>query len=493
MRVLFYNWVSPFDPEKRGGGVSAYERALAAVLKTEGIEAGWLNSGLAQDLRPGPPRWEAGGPGQFCLVNARPFAPSHLSFGDPEQISHPPTEAAFAACLAATGPWDVIHFNNLEGLPAEALKIARAHAARVVVMLHNYYPFCPQVNLWFQERESCTTDRGGAACGACLLHPPPSRRRLALALAQKLSVQTGPRGLRLYRRGTAVLRTIRAIRAGRQAGRPPEIPVLAQAQSRALAGRRARMVELLNTHCDVILCVSERVRVLAADFGLRRDLLAVCRIGTPDAARPPAPPRPLLDDRGHLTLAYAGYMRRDKGFFFLLEALEQLPADLAPRISLVLAARLSDPALRPRLLALGQRLGGLTWANGYQREDLDRILAPASLGVVPVLWEDNLPQVALEMHLRGLALLTSDRGGAHEPGNCPALTFPAGDIAAFHQRLAAVLQGEITRADYGKGGAAPPDLQSHLRALRQHWQSGEIQSGVESTSQALEAKAASLP
>jgi len=492
MRVLFYNWVSPFDPEKRGGGVSAYERALAPALVADGIEAGWLNSGLAQDLRPGPPRWERTGPGQFRLVNARPFAPSHLSFGDPEQISHPPTEAAFAACLAATGPWDVIHFNNLEGLPAGALKIARAHGARVVVMLHNYYPFCPQVNLWFQERESCASDRGGAACGQCLLHPPSSRRRLALAVSAAMLERGGLRGLRLYRRSTGLLRALRARR--QPPGRSlPGVPALPGPRALALQGRRAAMIGLLNAHADALLCVSERVRMLASDFGLRRDLLAVCRIGTPDAARPPAPPRPLLDAKGHLTLAYAGYMRRDKGFFFLLEALERLPGRLAPRISLVLAARLSDPALRPRLLALGQKLGGLTWANGYQREDLDRILAPASLGVVPVLWEDNLPQVALEMHLRGLALLTSDRGGAHEPGNCPALTFPAGDIAAFHQRLAAVLQGEITRADYGKGGAAPPDMQSHLRALRQHWQPPETQPKVALTSQALKAKAASLP
>ncbi|RRH71167.1 glycosyltransferase [Falsigemmobacter faecalis] len=490
MRVLFYNWVSPFDPEGRGGGVAAYERALVPALSGAGIEAGWLNSGLAQDLRPGPPRWERCAPGQFRLVNARPFAPSHLSFGDPEQISHPPTEAAFAAFLRATGPWDVIHFNNLEGLPARALQIARAHGARLVVMLHNYYPLCPQVNLWFQERESCASDQGGAACGSCLAHPPAPRRRLSLALATALLERGGPGGLRLYRRGTGLWR---ALRARRSRPGPGGLAALPASAPPALQGRRALMIRLLNENADAILCVSERVRKLSEGFGLRGDLLKTCRIGTPEAARPPAPPRPLLDASGRLTLAYVGYMRRDKGFFFLLDALEQLPADLAARVSLVLAARLSDPALRPRLQALRARLAGLSWANGYQREDLDRILAPAGLGVVPVLWEDNLPQVALEMHLRGLALLTSDRGGAQEPGNCPALVFPAGDIAAFHSRLRAVLQGQITRADYGQGGAAPADMPSHLRVLMQHWQPAEKQPEVALASGGLKAKTPPLP
>ena len=29
---------------------------------------------------------------------------------------------------------------------------------RIVLSLHNYYPFCPQVNLWHAERETCDVD-----------------------------------------------------------------------------------------------------------------------------------------------------------------------------------------------------------------------------------------------------------------------------------------------------------------------------------------------
>lgn len=405
MRVLICNWVSPFDPEGRGGGVAAYERSLAAALPQSGIEAAFFNAGLAQDLRPGPVRWETIGPQHYRLVNSRPFAPGHLAFGDPAQLSHGPTEAVFGDFLARTGPWDVVHLNNLEGLPLAVLAQIRAHGARAVLMLHNYYPFCPQVNLWFQERDACRSDQGGAACRRCLTAPPAPllRRRLALAGLDLLHSRAGP-------------------------------------------AWRAQMVAGINAEASRVLCVSERVREIARTMGLAPALLATCRIGHPDATRQASPGRGLLDDRGDLHLAYLGYLRRDKGFFFLLEALEQLPPALAARVHLILAARCYDPALRARIAALRARLAGLCHHDGYRPDDLDAILAPATLGVVPVLWEDNLPQVAMEMHLRGLALLCSDRGGAQELGQDPALVFAAGDQGAFHALLRQILQGVITRA-----------------------------------------------
>ena len=37
-----------------------------------------------------------------------------------------------------------------------------------------------------------------------------------------------------------------------------------------------------------------------------------------------------------------------------------------------------------------------------------------NLGIVPPLWEDNLPQVAIEMISNGIPVLTSMNGGAKE-------------------------------------------------------------------------------
>ncbi|MAU52910.1 MAG: glycosyltransferase [Roseovarius sp.] len=477
-RVLFVNWVDYLDPEGRGGGVSVYQRNLMAELAARpGIEAIFLASGISHDITARAPRWERirHGPGtdrarRFEIVNSGVMAPAHHSFGDPAQLSHPATEAAFFDFLRATGPYDAVHFNNLEGLPASVLRLKEiAPGTRVVFMLHNYYPVCPQVNLWHRERHSCEDFAGGRACVDCLPHrPDPRLIRLANGVAYRLKclgIAPGGRGFDpLFRWGMRILRRIR----GGARTRPD--PAIA-GDAHAFAARRRAMVKALNTHCDAVLCVSDAVRDLAIRYGIAPERARTCRIGTREAEafHRTAPRGPLPRPDGSLTLAYLGYMRRDKGFFFLLDALETLPLPLSRRLRLVVAARRGEAEAMTRLAALGQRLGGLLHHDGYAHDGLDALLAQVDVGVVPVLWHDNLPQVAIEMHARHIPLLTSDMGGAQELGNCPEMVFVAGDAAAFHDRIAALLSGRIDTGRYWQNARPPVTMAAHVAELAGHY------------------------
>ena len=158
-------------------------------------------------------------------------------------------------------------------------------------------------------------------------------------------------------------------------------------------------------------------------------------------------------------------MRRDKGFFFLLDALEAMPPDKLCRLRLVVAARRGDAATLSRLMALGGRLAGLTFRDGYGAQDLDELLQAVDVGVIPVLWHDNLPQVAIEMHARHIPLLVADRGGAQELGNCLEMVFAAGNIAAFQGRIDALLLDQFDPDAYWQGALAPVSMPDHLAAL----------------------------
>ena len=57
------------------------------------------------------------------------------------------------------------------------------------------------------------------------------------------------------------------------------------------------------------------------------------------------------------------------------------------------------------------------------------------LGIIPVLWEDNLPQVAIEMVAEGVPIIASDRGGASELGNNELFSFEAGNVKACCDRI----------------------------------------------------------
>lgn len=520
MRLLLYNWVDCLDEENRGGGVTLYQKNLMrACIAAGDIDVRVLSAGISYDLLPGRPRWERlrHGPGEararrFEIVNSGVLAPAHNAFGDAAQIDHPATVAAFADFLEREGPFDAVHFNNLEGLPAMVLALRpRFPATRFVLSLHNYYPLCPQVNLWWQERAHCADFDGGRACTDCLPHRHNGQVvRAAHALAYRLKragirpgtalfdrvfrtvMRTGGRGLRLLtcsRRGLrrAAVRMQGRMQLGTQPGmrggmqletsidRAPRamlMPAGPPPAAEAFAARRARMVALINAHCDRVLCVSDRVRALAEAHGLHPGILRTSYIGTAHAARFAAtPPRPaILRADGTLGLGYLGYMRADKGFPFLLQALAALPAALAARLHLTVAAPAGEAATLAQLQAVGARCASLTFHDGYAQEALDAILAGVDVGVVPVLWEDALPQVAIEMHARRIPLLTSDRGGARELAGCDALVFRAGDAGDFAARIAALLEGRITAAGYWAGPVrAPLDMAAHLAELRAHY------------------------
>ncbi|THD76929.1 glycosyltransferase [Thalassobius vesicularis] len=488
MKVLYYNWVDYLDDENRGGGVSQYQRNILKELdRQDGIEATFLSAGIAYDLFRRLPRWEQvrHGPAQdrarrYEIVNSGVLSPAHHSFGHPAQLTHEATLRAFHDFIDATGPYDVVHFNNLEGLPVQALDLKSLWPeTRVILSLHNYYPFCPQVNLWHQERETCTDFEAGGKCVRCLPHTHNVQQ---LKLANGLAYHLKCAGLRpgttafeaLFRPTIKVGRRVAmglslAKRGGRKVAKPGRLTELPRTDGTPFATRRAAMVRAINAHCDRVLCVSDAVSRIAAHHGVGKGLLQTSYIGTAEAdCFHRTHPKPsLLRADGTITLAYLGYMRRDKGFFFLLDALEALPEPLAKRIRLVVAARNPGGQVMDRVSDLGARLAGLQYADGYTHDRLDDLLADVDLGVIPVLWNDNLPQVAIEIHARHIPLLTSDLGGAQELAHCPEMVFRAGDIEALHGRLRAILAGQIDLNAYWAGARPPVSMPEHLAELRQ--------------------------
>ena len=480
MRVLYYNWVDYLDDENRGGGVTVYQRNLmAAAADREDIDAIQLSSGISYDIKPGKPRWDQvrHGPTEdrdrrFEIINSGTLSPSHYSFGQDKQITHPATVDVFEDILRAKGPFDVVHFNNLEGLPAEVLALrSRFPDTRFVLSLHNYYPFCPQVNLWHQEAAHCADFDQGRKCAGCLMgQPDPRLVRLAHATAfrlKRMGMRPGTRAfdvlfrgtLKLGRNGARLVRNLRNV-GQRDRGKSPNLP--ADSATTHFADRRARMVELINAHVDVVHSVSARTAKIAEMYGIDPAKITVSYIGTPHAVEWTRTSPRVRQDAYVLRLVYMGYMRPDKGFPFLLDALEALPDETLARLDLLVAALGGDDQMHRRLQALGKRMARLTLQAGYKPDQMDTLLADRDLAIVPPVWEDNLPQVALESHCRHVPLLTGDRGGAQELSGAAAFIFKAGDVADFGRRLTDILNGQVDMDAYWAGALAPRSVSAHI-------------------------------
>lgn len=450
--------------------MTAYLRNLLAALEQDpDVDPVFLSSGLSYDLRRKAPRWrrmqKGAGPPRYEIVNSGVLSPSHYSFGDPAQLSHPPTRETVFDFITRTGPYDVIHFHNLEGLPADVLALkARWPETRVILTLHNYYPFCPQVNLWHQERVLCCDYKEGARCGTCLpkrWNPQLVRRVYAGA---PWLMRAGPAGA-----GSGAAQAARQLASAGRRFLPARDPAPTHPdEAQGYATRRAGIVDMINQGCDQVLCVSDRTRQLAQHYGVTPGLLCTSYIGTRDAQKYAQirPKTSYLASKKTLTLGFFGYMRPDKGGPFLLEALAALPSDMAARIRLLVAARLRSASDRALLDRVRVRLAGVVHHDGYTRDDLDGLMRGVDVGVIPVLWEDNLPQVAIEMHARRIPVLTSNRGGAQELAMCPDMVFPAGDADALTGRLRALLAGEIDLEAYWRGARVPQTVEAHTAELK---------------------------
>lgn len=167
-----------------------------------------------------------------------------------------------------------------------------------------------------------------------------------------------------------------------------------------------------------------------------------------------------------LNIIYMGYMRKDKGFFFFLDALNKLDVEISKRITVSIAAKINNKKVKEKLYELKRFFKDIIiYEHGYNHENIDAILNNINLGIVPVLWEDNLPQVAIELKSKGIAVLASSRGGAKELTNNKNFEFEAGNIKDFNKKIVNIVKNQNYLNEYFTDGIKLYTIKEHCREL----------------------------
>ena len=437
MKILYFNWVPTKAFSFDGGGVSIYQKNLLNYFsQKEDVDVYYLTTSYAYDLIEKEPyirkckNTKIKGIKEFEIVNSPILAPSFYSFNKVSPyFMIDKTIVAIDKFIQAIGSVDVIHFNNLEGISARVLELKKKYPQiKFVYSMHNYFPFCPQVNLWYRDKENCIDYHEGEKCKNCNLFPVDYK-------------------MKMFERSDFA--NLKHRKLSKIAGKVFSIFHKLEPfdQNPDFKFRRENYVNLINNNIDVVLCVSHRVKKIAIKMGISSAKCIVQYIGTKHADYASNFPNIMSHD-GTITLGYLGYMRRDKGFYFLLDTLEKIPPKFTNLLNLVIAAPITDRSAYNRLIKLKDRFHSVNIYDGYKPENLKDILSGVNLGVVPVLWEDNLPQVALEFTAYGIPILTSDLGGAQEITMSKNFIFKAGDSNDFILKLSRIISNKMSLSEF---------------------------------------------
>lgn len=467
MRILHYYWSQFDDDFRKGGGVKVYLNNILPFQVSEGHDVYMLNSGVDYTLVNRSchivPSGIHNGVHQFSVVNSPVMAPSKADFyGQKNYLENTVLKSVVGKFIAEYGPFDVIHFHSLEGLSLPVLELkAQYPSIKFIYSMHNYFPFCPQVNLWKNDHENCMNFHDGKDCEYCVG-----------VLPSRASIQKYYQGITLMKKWEmAKVFDITMKRAKLYYQK------MKKGSSQSVAKRfcdetvasnfmkfREQNIEYFNLYFDKILCVSKRVQTICQTMGIKKDLIECLYIGTDFARNQQMKPK--YDIYGSpFQIAYIGYMRRDKGFYFFLESLKQMAPELAKKIAVIVAARNEDNNALQDFLALKNKFANIQYYNGYKRDNIQSILKGTHLGIVPVMWEDNLPQVAMELKAMGIPVLASDLGGASELSNCEAFRFRGGDSNDFLQHLCQIEQDRTLLLEYYDSGMALKTMSEHCKIL----------------------------
>lgn len=494
-RVLYYNWDPYFGETLLGSGVSVYCRNLIDYLtQKNNYQISFLYSGVEYTyLRRHPyikqvhnqrhPHVKT-----FSIVNSPIVAPSIFSFHDPiGNIQNPALEKCFHQLLAEHGPFQVIHFQNLEGLTANCLKLAKESGARVVLSLHNYWTVCPQVNLWKLESSPCSNYLEGRACVSCITEQVDSNVILTMRKLDNLASLVGldkqalPVRLvkKIYLDLYRPLKRKLISRTESPLKKPLEVTATQLPQQAGLyRQRRQEIISVINHYVDVALSVSERTTSIYKQYGVEPGRLTTQYIGSKATQFQAPTNNPAAYSPGQpFKLIYMGPSRKDKGFYFLLEALRSLPEEELSSLELVIASRITDSEelamaveQKGRLLSLAQSLHRFRYYPGYKYENIPNMLDGIHLGVVPPLWEDNLPQVTFELLACRVPVLCSNRGGAQEFVRHPAFIFDPAKEGDFHDKLRTIRNNPHLLTEFWKEARLAKPMEQHFQELLEIYQ-----------------------
>jgi glycosyltransferase involved in cell wall biosynthesis len=490
-------------PPHQRGGVESHTAALARELARAGALVEVFVPRVFAGLTPLAQRREERHPGEHG------YAVTAVNVGavdDPAEDGERRLAEAFGAFLDRERP-DVVHFEHLSVLGADAIQEAQRRGIPTIFVAHDWWAVHDDTRLvlpdlttfepgdleaeargrlaarWLATQRATHSEgerAGGLESAGAGIHTEldeATSARLAAFLHPAGSVPSGaapygaagsaPYGAAPYGAAGSAPSGAAPYGAARMTARgartePPALDAeLELVRARQAAKRLA--LSLVDARFATSRTLARRLSALVGRaFSFRAPGIDRERIAA--AARPPR-----ID--GRFRLGFLGSVTKERGLHVLLEALEGLaassePADAAKPIELHVHGDSSDRVYVARCRQRAEALGAV-WHGAYTPEELPQHLAALDAVCLPSLWSDSAPFVLREAYAAGLPVVVSDtealresvlptvgeearaqesRGaGGHDTRPLGLLVTP-GDAGALRAALRRLVQDDTLRA-----------------------------------------------
>ncbi len=400
MRILHVG--SGFRPWRRGGLVAYCEDLMQEQVR-RGHEVSYFFSGRQYPYVTGPRlrRWERDGVAMLEVVNS----PLYDHGRQPElEVEEPGIERMLARLIGELRP-NLVHVQELAGLPSSVLDVAGDSGLATVATLQDYFPLCSTFKLLDSNGEVCLRTRIGQDCAATtavdqrgpslMFEATVGHEIRRLPLIRRIDpARRDPRVLQLARV------VARAGEARRLRHRPPSAP-------EAFQRRRDMNVERLN-RADRVIAMSHRAGEIYSLLGVDSDRLRTLQL-TLEHIEHLRPRRP----QGTPPVTFAtlgGGESVAKGSRLLLDATRSLSDAAAEGRFRLLIFGFVDPAVADEV----REMPGVELRGGYPPGELDRLLAEVDVGIMPSIWEEAYGYAGVEFLAKGIPVIATAIGGMVE-------------------------------------------------------------------------------
>ena len=425
-KILIYNWL-PFDnPWNWGGGVTVYcKNVISEILKSDpSVNIYFLSSGFAYAANTTKTFFRkinnmfGDRVHQFEIVNSPvPADQRNLYINPLVDLENEGLKELFADFMKKYGPFNAVHFNNIEGLSLDVFDLKEQFPnTRFIYSIHNYMPMCATGIYYMRHKHcNCYPGRTGEDCMAC------TRSDIKDHIAEET-----------YKRGLFGLEPKDCISQSRWIKSFGFERLDQSVTADNIQDFANTATAKINKNCDDILAVSQRVYDIAAENGFDESKMRVQYIGTKVASKQLGFAAAKAEDGLKIVFLGSDINYEEKGYAFLLDTLEKLDKDYASKIDLVLTVKQAEHA---EIYSMCRNFRSLKVIQGYTHADLQWIFEGAHLSIVPVLWEDNLPQIAIESVAYGVPVLASTAGGAKELCDSELFRFECGNSDDMNAKL----------------------------------------------------------